>query len=147
MLPEAPSFGPALPPAPPAGRPQARGMDTTVDPRFSQGQFSTDPQVRITGANVGADWRAAFRRWLDDNLRYPRRAVELREQGRVRVRVQVNADGTVREVRLVGPSASPSLNFGTTFPFEGARLPAFPPPVDPNGVTIELTVNYILITR
>jgi len=61
--------------------------------------------------------------------------------------VRANADGTVRDVRLVGPSASPSLNFGTTFPFEGARLPSFPPPVDPNGVTIDLTVNFVLIMR
>jgi TonB family protein len=103
--------------------------------------------VRVSGAQVGADWRAAFRRWLDDNIHYPRRAVELREQGSVRVLVRAAPDGTVRDVRLVGPSASPSLNFGTTFPFEGARLPAFPPPVDPDGATIELTVNYILIRR
>jgi TonB family protein len=118
-----------------------------MDPRFSQGQATADPNVRVQGANVGADWSAAFRRWLDQNMRYPRRAIEMREQGRVRVLVRADADGRVRDVRLVGPSASPSLNFGTTFPFEGARLPAFPPPVDPNGVTIELTVNYVLIMR
>ncbi|MGG5820252.1 energy transducer TonB, partial [Falsiroseomonas sp. HW251] len=147
MLPEAPSFGPPAPPRPPSGRPQGRGTDTTVDPRFSEGAFSADPTVRVTGANVGPDWRAAFRRWLDQNMRYPQRAIQLREQGQVRVQVRVNADGTVRDVRLTQGSASPSLNFGTTFPFEGARLPAFPPPVDPNGATIDLTVNYILIMR
>jgi len=135
------------PATPPAGRPQARGTDTTVDPRFLEGTPRTDPSVRVTGAQVGADWRAAFRRWLDQNLSYPQRAIALGEDGTVRVQVLANPDGTVRSVRLVGPSTSPSLNFGTTFPFNGARLPAFPPGSDPNGVTIDLTVNYILIRR
>lgn len=135
------------PATPPAGRPQSRGLDTTVDPRFAEGRPRTDPSVRVTGAQVGADWRAAFRRWLDQNLSYPERAVALGEDGVVRVVVTAAPDGTVRNVRLAGPSTSPSLNFGTTFPFQGARLPAFPPGADPNGVTIELTVNYVLIRR
>jgi TonB family protein len=135
------------PAAPPAGRPQSRGTDTTVDPRFLEGRPRPDPSVRVTGAQVGADWRAAFRRWLDQNLSYPERAVALGEDGVVRVVVTAAPDGTVRNVRLVGPSSSPSLNFGTTFPFQGARLPAFPPGADPNGVTIELTVNYVLIRQ
>jgi len=135
------------PAAPPAGRPQARGTDTTVDPRFLEGRPRTDPSVRVTGAQVGADWLAAFRRWLDQNISYPQRAVALGEDGTVRVVVTAAPDGTVRSVRLAGPSTSPSLNFGTTFPFQGAKLPAFPPGADPNGVTVELTVNYILIRR
>ncbi|MFM2150058.1 MAG: hypothetical protein RLZZ187_2364 [Pseudomonadota bacterium] len=134
-------------PAAPAGRQQSRGLDLTVDPRIIEGRTTSDPQVRVTGAQVGADWRAAFRQWLDENIRYPRRAIELGESGNVRVLVTAGPDGTVRDVRLVGPSTSPSLNMGTVMPFQGARLPAFPPPADPNGVTIELTVNYVLIRR
>lgn len=135
------------PAVPPTDRPQGRGTDLTVDPRFLEGTPRTDPSVRVTGAQVGADWRAAFRRWLDQNLSYPERARMLGEDGTVRVVVTAAPDGTVRNVRLAGPSTSPSLNFGTTFPFQGARLPAFPPGSDPNGVTIELTVNYILTRR
>jgi TonB family protein len=137
---------PAPPPAQP-GRRDSQGMDLRVDPRLSEGRATTDPSVRVTGAQVGADWRAAFRAWLDQNIHYPRRAIENRESGRVRVVITAEPDGRVRDVRLVGPSASPSLNTGTTFPFSGAQLPAFPPPADPNGVTIELTVHYILIIR
>ncbi len=147
FMPEGVELGRPAQPAPPAGRPLARGLDLAVDPRLIEGRATSDPQVRVTGAQVGADWRAAFRRWLDDNIRYPRRAIELRESGTVRVLVTAAPDGTVRDVRLVGPSGSPSLNLATTMPFGGARLPAFPPPADPDGVTIELTVNYILIRR
>ncbi len=147
FLPGGVQLGRPAPPAAPAGRRQAQGLDLTVDPRLAEGAASADPLVRVTGAQVGADWRAAFRRWLDQNIRYPQRAIALQESGSVKVRVLVAADGTVRDVRLIGPSGSPSLNYGTTFPFSGAQLPAFPPPVDPNGVTIELTVNYILRQR
>ena len=96
---------------------------------------------------VGKETRPspAFRRWLDQNMRYPMDAAMRGEDGRVRVLITANPDGTVRGVRMVMPSTSPSLNSGTTRPFNGARLPAFPPGADPNGVTIELTVDYVLI--
>jgi TonB family protein len=132
------------PQTPPAGRQQSRGLDLRVDPRMMEGQATRDPSVRVTGANVGADWRAAFRRWLDQNVHYPQQAIVRGEDGQVRVRVTAAADGTVRNVQLVGPSTSPSLNFGTTYPFNGARLPTFPPGSDPT-ITIDLTVNYVLI--
>jgi TonB family protein len=133
------------PATPPAGRPQARGLDLSVDPRQMEGRARRDPTLNVTGAQVGADWRAAFRRWLDQNLGYPEGAALRNEQGTVRVLVTAGPDGTVRSVRLVGPSTSPSLNSGTTLPFAGARLPAFPPGSDPNGVQVELTVRYMLI--
>ena len=147
FMPDGFHLGRPAEPTPPPGRPQAQGLDLRVDPRFFEGRTSSDPQVRVSGAEVGADWRAAFRRWLDENIRYPARAIELRESGNVRVQVIAEPDGTVRSVRLVMPSGSPSLNLATTLPFSGARLPAFPPPADPKGVTIDLQVNYVLIRR
>lgn len=133
--------------AAPAGRPAARGLDLNVAPRILEGEASADANLRVTGAEVGADWRAAFRRWLDQNISYPLGALREGESGTVRVRVVAGPDGRVRSVRLTGPSGSPSLNFGTTFPFSGAQLPAFPPPADPEGVTIDLTVRYVLLRR
>lgn len=147
FMPDGFQLGRPAEPAPPQGRPQAQGLDLRVDPRFFEGRATSDPQVRVSGAEVGADWRAAFRRWLDENIRYPARAIELLESGSVRVQVIAEPDGTVRSVRLVMPSGSPSLNLATTMPFGGARLPAFPPPADPKGVTIDLQVNYVLIRR
>jgi len=146
-MPQGLQLGRPQPPSAPAGRPQARGLDLSIDPRIIEGRASSDPNLNVTGAQVGADWRGAFRRWLDENMRYPQRAIELQESGTVRVRVVAEADGRVRSVRILLPSGSPSLNNGTTVPFLGARLPPFPPPVDPNGVTIDLTVNYRIIRR
>ncbi len=138
---------PGARPPQPLGRNEGRALDTSVAPRMLEGRGATDPLVRVTGAQVGADWRAAFRRWLDENIRYPEEAIRFGEDGRVRVSIVADPDGTVRSVRLVSPSASPALNRGTTWPFNGARLPAFPPGSDANGVTVDLTVNYILIRQ
>jgi TonB family protein len=129
----------------PLGRPEGRGLDLSVPPRMLEGRVTQDQTVRVTGAQVGADWRAAFRRWLDQHIRYPLDAAARGEDGQARVTIIANPDGTVRSVRLVSPSTSPSLNQATTWPFNGARLPAFPPGADPAGVTVDLTVQYILI--
>ncbi len=145
FLPRGAQLGGGSPAAPvPSGRPQGRGLDLSVDPRFAEGTATADPSVRVEGAQVGANWRAAFRRWLEQNISYPQDAARRGEDGTVRVRIIAAPDGTVRSVRLVGPSTSPSLNYATTFPFQGAQIPAFPPPADPGGVTVDLTVNFIL---
>jgi len=136
-------------PRPAPGRPAGprAPLDFSLDPRLLEGRTSPDRTVQVRGAQVGPDWSNAFRRWLDQNLRYPQRAIQDGDSGTVQVRITANPDGTVRQVRLLRPSASPALNSGTSMPFAGARLPAFPPGSDPNGVEVDLTVNYILIRR
>ncbi|WP_353211310.1 energy transducer TonB [Rhodovarius sp.] len=136
-------------PRPAPGRPAGprAPLDFSLDPRLLEGRTSPDRTVQVRGAQVGPDWSNAFRRWLDQNLRYPQRAIQDGDSGTVQVRITANPDGTVRQVRLLSPSASPALNSGTTMPFAGARLPAFPPGSDPNGVEVDLTVNYILLRR
>jgi len=136
-------------PRPVPGRPTGprAPLDLSVDSRFLEGRTSADPVVQVRGAQVGPNWSNAFRRWLDQNLRYPPQAVQEGDSGTVRVRIIADPDGTVRSVRLLQQSASPWLNSGTTRPFAGARLPAFPPGADPNGVEVDLTVNYVLIRR
>ncbi|RVT89971.1 TonB family protein, partial [Rhodovarius crocodyli] len=136
-------------PRPTPGRPNGprAPLDLSVDPRHLEARTTPDSQVRVRGANVGPDWNAAFRRWLDQNMSYPPDAAQRGESGSVRVRITANPDGTVRSVRMMMPSVSPSLNSGTSRPFLGARLPAFPPGSDPNGVEVDLTVNYILLRR
>ena len=136
-------------PRPAPGRPAGprAPLDFSLDPRLLAGRTSPDRTVQVRGAQVGPDWSNAFRRWLDQNLRYPQRAIQDGDSGTVQVRITANPDGTVRQVRLLRPSASPALNSGTSMPFAGARLPAFPPGADPNGVEVDLTVNYILLRR
>lgn len=165
-LPMPPPPPPATPPAPP--RPQP--LDLTNRPPIRLGE--ADPSrpgaprrgldlrpgahlpgpgdvenLRVRGAQAGPDWRNAFRAWLDRNLRYPREAAELGEEGPVTVRITTGADGRVRGVELRSPSRSIYLNYYSQTVFRGASLPPFPPGTAEEQVTIDLTINYILIRR
>ena len=144
-LPDGPSFS-APRPRPGRMEGQRPQLDLAVSPRLLEGRTSPDPSVQVRGAQVGPNWNAAFRRWLDQNLHYPIRAIEEGDSGTVRVQITARPDGTVTGVRLTGASTSPWLNSGTTRPFPGARLPPFPPGADPS-VEVDLTVQYILIRR
>jgi TonB family protein len=104
-----------------------------------------EPEADVRGAEVGPDWRNAFRRWVDENKRYPENAVVAGHQGRSRVQIIADPNGKVRSVRLIGPSGSVWLDAGLVSMFRGATIPAFPPGADPNGVTIDFTMNYILV--
>jgi len=103
--------------------------------------------LRVRGAQAGPDWRNAFRMWLDRNLRYPREAAELNEQGPVTVRITTGADGRVRRVELRAGSRSIFLNHYSQAVFRGAALPPFPPGTAEEEVTIDLTIHYILVRR
>ncbi|GGC52365.1 hypothetical protein GCM10011504_33500 [Siccirubricoccus deserti] len=132
-------------PAP--SRPEAprRRLDLALGPLPPPGRFSVEPETDVRGAKVGPDWRNAFRRWLEENKRYPENARVVGEQGTNRVELQVAPDGRVRSARLVRQSGSVWLDAGTLSLFRGANLPPFPAGADPGGVTVDLTIHYILI--
>ena len=159
-----------LPPPPPPGPPPPVPLDLTDRPPIRLGE--ADPSrlgaarrgldlrpgaslpgpgdvenLRVRGAQAGPDWRNAFRMWLDRNLRYPREAAELGEEGPVTVRITTGADGRVRRVELRSGSRSIFLNHYSQVVFRGAALPPFPPGTAEEEVTIDLTINYVLIRR
>lgn len=139
----------APPPRPPGAAPQSAArrppLDLNLDRLAVIGRASPEPQAQVRGAEVGPDWRSAFRRWLEDNKRYPENARVVGEQGTNRVEIIAAPDGRVRSARLLRQSGSVWLDAGTVGLFRGAVLPAFPPGADPGGVTIDLTINYVLI--
>lgn len=132
-------FNPA-PPRPPA---QRRGLDLSPGQLPRTGRDT--PEAEVRGAKVGPDWRNAFRRWLEDHKRYPENARVVGEEGTNRIEMIVDPDGRVRSARLLRRSGSVWLDAGTMSLFRNAKLPPFPPGADPSGVTVDLTINYILI--
>jgi TonB family protein len=146
-MPEALALSRPQPPRPTPSRPEAprRRLDLALGPLPPPGRFSVEPETDVRGAKVGPDWRNAFRRWLDENKRYPENARVVGDQGTNRVELQVTPDGRVRSARLVRQSGSVWLDAGTLSLFRGANLPPFPPGADPAGVTVDLTIHYILI--
>ncbi|TCZ57214.1 energy transducer TonB [Roseicella aquatilis] len=111
------------------------------------GRSTPEPQLSVRGAEVTADWRNAFRRWLDENVRYPQSALVVGDQGTNRIRLVVSPDGKVRSGRLIRRSGSVWLDSGLEIPFRNAILPSFPPGADPEGVEIDLTVHWQIIRR
>ena len=144
-LPTAPSPRPFAAAPRPSG--QRAPLDLSLDRLAVIGRASPEARLEVRGAEVGPDWRNAFRRWLDQNNRYPPNALVVNEQGTNRVEILVAPDGRVRSVRLVRSSGSVWLDAGLVSLFRGAELPAFPPGADPKGVTVNLTMTYILINR
>ena len=143
-LPHGPLLSPA--PSPPQlaqPRQGLRGLDLSLGPTV--GRMTPEPQMDVRGAQVGPDWRNAFRRWLEEHRRYPQEAVVLGQQGITRIQIVAAPDGRVIGARLVRRSGSVWLDHNTESLFRGARLPPFPPGADPNGVNIDLTIHYILI--
>jgi TonB family protein len=138
-LPQGLSMAPA--PRPNAPRPP---LDLRLDQLAVIGRASPEARAEVRGAEVGPDWRNAFRRWLEENKRYPENARVVGEQGTNRVEIIAGPDGRVRGARLLRQSGSVWLDAGTLGLFRGAVLPAFPPGADPKGVTIDLTIHYVL---
>jgi len=138
--------GLALPSQAPPPRPNAaRPLNLSLGGLPSVGRASPEPEAEVRGAQVGPDWRNAFRRWLEEHKRYPEAAVLLGQEGTTRVELIVEPDGRVRTMRLLRRSGSVWLDAGTLSLFRGARLPPFPPGADPSGVTVDLTIHYVLI--
>jgi TonB family protein len=108
-------------------------------------RLTPEPQLQVRGAQVGADWRNALRRWWIEHRRYPDGAILAGHQGAVRIEMRVAPDGRVLQARLIRRSGSIWLDHSTETLFRGARLPPFPPGADPDGVTVDLTINYILV--
>jgi protein TonB len=159
MLPRAP-FPPSrpAPPASPSAPPRRQGMDLSVGPQalnappspspaLRRGENAAGASLRITGAELGADWRAAFQAWLQRNGYYPPEAARAGEDGPVTVRFEVGRDGRVRWVRLIYASGSRWLDIATQALLRDRMIPPFPPGNRDEQATIDLTIHYILIRR
>ena len=119
-------------------------LDFTLPP-VGQSQLGI-PNLQVRGAEDADDWQREFYRWLSLNLRYPRDAAELGEQGLVAVRIITAPDGTVKRVELRTASRSITLNHYSQSVFRGAKLPPFKRPTS-NEIEIDLRIRYNLIRR
>jgi TonB family protein len=127
----------------PAQPSRPRQLDLALGPAI--GRMTPEPEAQIRGAQVGPDWRNAFRAWLEQHKRYPEMARVLGQEGTNKIEMVVAPNGRVMAARLVRPSGSVWLDSGTVNLFRNADLPPFPPGADPNGVTVNLTIHYVLI--
>jgi protein TonB len=134
-------YGPAAAPAPdtPTRRP---GMNL----QLSEAQLAKfqAPEFSIKG-KVGADWKEAFTRWVNEHKYYPRAAIELGQQGRSTIHLVVHADGSITGLRLLKSAGSSFLDEAWLDLFRDVKVPPFPPGTKAKKVEIVATMHYELI--
>ena len=140
------SLGRPAAPAAPGGAGQRRDQQaaaSTAPPNAD----APNAQLRIRGANLGADWRSAFMAWLREHGYYPRQAAEAGEDGTAVVRFTVDRTGRVSGLQLIGRSGSIWLDAGAQALLRGRSVPPFPTSTREDSAEIDLTINYILRRR
>ncbi|MBV8092874.1 MAG: energy transducer TonB [Acetobacteraceae bacterium] len=147
------NFSLGTPADPPGGRGSAphasrfsRGIDMSIG-TAATGAFNARPLARFEGQNPGPDWRNEFAAWVEAHKYYPEEAVRRGEDGLSGVRIIVAPDGRVKSVDLILRSGSVWLDMALQSLFRSAHLPPFPPGVVDRDLTIEVTMNYILIRQ
>ena len=110
-----------------------------------RGPADPTPYSMETDAEVGTDWRNALSAWVEEHSYYPNQAVELHQQGSVRVLVTTLPNGRVTSVELERGSGSPWLDLALQGMFRGAKLPALPKSAGDQPVPFHFTMHYILI--
>jgi protein TonB len=89
-------------------------------------------------------WQAQLSAWLQAHKTYPQAARERRQEGAPTIRFTVARDGRVLAVSLVQSSGSPMLDAAATGLLQGAQLPAFPPEMSQQEVTVEVSIRYTM---
>jgi periplasmic protein TonB len=107
----------------------------------------SQPAPRITGAQLGRDWIAAYSAWVQAHLYYPEQAALNGEDGTAEVVLDIDRYGKVLSVELVTRSGSQWLDLSTQGIFRGAHVPAFPQGTKEETATIDQTIHYILTRR
>ena len=96
----------------------------------------------MSGAEVAAGWRSALTAWLQAHKSYPEAARREGEEGRVIVRFTVDRDGQVVGVAVTQGSGWQVLDDAAQAILRGARVPAFPPGMSQDKITVTLPIRY-----
>jgi protein TonB len=94
--------------------------------------------------SVDPRWQAAVSGWLAARKTYPEEARRRGEQGRVAIRFTVDRSGRVVDAAIVTASGSTLLDDAALSLLRQATLPAFPPAMTQDRITITTTMRYTL---
>jgi protein TonB len=128
-------------PSPPM--PRAKSA-MNLDLAQSDAQAVNAPELTIKG-EIGADWRAALDKWVNQHKYYPQAALEQDQQGSVEIEFTVDRAGNVTGLHLLRGSGSPFLDQAWQGLFAQNQLPPFPTGTKSNHVTVDATMHFELI--
>ena len=134
-------FGPARDRRPPPGSVASRAIDLALGSPKPGSQRAASSELR--SPNAGADLMAALERWWRRHRYYPEQARRGGEDGSVDITLRVDRYGKVEGVELRSTSGSRWLDMAALGTFRGAQLQV--PTNAGETVTVDLTINYILI--
>lgn len=137
-------------PAPPPRKPPQANPQPTPASTGAAAAPIADKTGERTGAppqqasDISPRWRSALAAWLHARKSYPHEARTRGDQGGAAVRFTVTRDGQVVAVELVRGSGSPILDQAVRAMLDGARVPAFPPDMAHERITVTVQINYNL---
>ena len=115
--------------------------------RTAKGDTSFSQFARVTKGHVDADWMSDLHRWWIQHRYYPPQAAMAGEDGTVKITIRVDRYGHVRVLDMLSRSGSQWIDMAAMATFRGADLPPFPPGSPDDEITVDLTINYILVGR
>jgi len=122
----------------------------------AMGSAGTDPEATKSGVGSGAegvDRRSALRAWLKEVQRevnkiatrnYPRSALRMRLEGRLRLGVTIGPDGKILGVRVLSSSGHTVLDESATASVNALHIPPPPEALGWRAREISLPVRYAL---
>jgi len=93
---------------------------------------------------VAPSWQSALGAWLESHKSYPDEARRRGEQGRAIVRFKVDRSGLVLDSQIISGTGSAILDEAVERMLRGARVPAFPPGMDQEQITVTVQLHYKL---
>ncbi len=127
-----------------AGLSNSRAIDLAAGPVVRNGRL-VDQVAHTIGTHGYGDYMELLDDFVESHKYYPQDAADNGEQGTAVLEVTVTRDGTVKNLRLVSSSGSPTLDAAWMAVFRDNRLPPFNDDMPQGEQTFRLALDYQLI--
>lgn len=123
-------------------------IDMSIGPLVQNGQFKNSFSSTLTAKGATSSYYGLLGKWLRMHLNYyPEDAAERGEEGNPIVEMDIEADGTVNNLKLIHSSGSDSLDSALLSVFRTRKLPPIPPNSPEKHVKITVSMHYNIIRQ
>ena len=140
------SFAPQARQNPSGGFRSSHSLDLSAGPVVSGGRLQ-DAVAHVIGPGGRGDYMEALSEFVELHKYYPPSSARNGEEGESVLRVTIERDGTVKNMRLLSSSGSSMLDSAWEAVFRDNKLPPFPDDLPGNQQTFTLSLNYHLLYR
>ena len=140
------SFAPQARQSQSGGFRSSRSLDLSAGPVVSGGRLQ-DAVAHVIGPGGRGDYMEALSEFVELHKYYPPSSARNGEEGESVIRVTIERDGTVKDMRLLSSSGSSMLDSAWEAVFRDNKLPPFPDDLPGNQQTFTLSLNYHLLYR